>query len=160
SHRIVGIAAALALTAALIIFTFSYDWMGPLISPTDGKIDSVYKWLLVASIPFFVIILSMVIYCVVEFRAKPDDPDDKDGAPFHGSTRIEIIWTVIPTIVVLALGAYAWTVLDDVEASPPNALNINVVGQQFTWNYEYPTLGVKTNGDLIVPVGRPLYFRM
>jgi cytochrome c oxidase subunit 2 len=159
SHQIVGIILALALTAGLIAFTFAYDWFGPLVAEEDGKIDSVYRWLAVASIPFFVIILAVITYCVIEFRFKPGD-EEKDGEPMHGSTRIEIIWTVIPTIVVIALGFYAWIVLDDVEARQPNELKITVIGQQFAWNYEYPGLGVKTNGDLIVPNNRPLYFSM
>ena len=159
SHRIVGGLIALALTAGLLAFTFAYDWMGPLIAQEDGKIDDVYRWLLAASIPFFVIILSVIAFCVVEFRATGDD-DDRDGVPFHGSTRIEIVWTIIPTIVVLALGAYAWMVLDDVEAKQPNELTVEVIGQQFAWNYRYPSLGVKTSGDLVVPNNRPLYFEM
>lgn len=160
SHRIVGIVIAVLVTAGLVAFSIAYDWMGPLIAEGNGRIDDVYKALLVASIPFFVIICSMLAFMLIEFRAKPDDPDDKDGAPFHGSTRIEIIWTVIPTIVVLSLGIYAWTVLDKVEAKQPNSLTIKVIGQQFAWNYQYPTLGVKTGGDLVVPNNRPLYFEM
>lgn len=159
SHQIVGIILALALTAGLIVFTFAYDWFGPLVAQEDGKIDSVYRWLAVASIPFFVIILAVIAYCVIEFRVKPGE-EDKDGEPMHGSTRIEIIWTVIPTIVVIALGFYAWAVLEDVEARQPNELKITVIGQQFAWGYEYPGLGVKTTGDLIVPKDRPLYFTM
>jgi cytochrome c oxidase subunit 2 len=160
SHRIVGILIAVALTAGLIAFTFAYDWFGPLIASNDGQIDSVYRWLLVASIPFFVIIMAIIAFCVIEFRAKPEDPDDKDGVPLHGSTRIEIIWTVIPTIIVLALGVYAWIVLDDVEAKQPNEMQVNVIGQQFAWNFEYPKYGVKTQKQLVVPLGTPLYFEM
>jgi cytochrome c oxidase subunit 2 len=94
-------------------------------------VDDVYKALLVASIPFFVIICAILGYCLVEFRAKPDDAIDKDGSPFHGSTKIEIVWTIIPTIVVMALGLYAWAVLDKVEAAKPNSMTIKVIGQWF-----------------------------
>lgn len=159
SHRIFGIVIALAVIVGLIAFTFAYDWFGPLIAEESGQIDTVYRWLLAASIPFFVIIVGVIAFSILEFRATGDD-DERDGEPFHGSTRIEIIWTIIPTIVVIALGAYAWTVLEDVEAKQPNEMTINVVGQQFAWNYEYPQLGVKTGGDLVVPVDRPLYFQM
>lgn len=159
SHRIFGIVIALAVTTGLIAFTFAYDWFGPLIADESGQIDTVYRWLAAASIPFFVIIVGVIAFCIIEFRATGDD-DDRDGEPFHGSTRIEIIWTVIPTIVVLALGAYAWVVLENVEAKQPNEMTINVVGQQFAWNYEYPQLGVKTSGDLVVPIDKALYFEM
>ncbi|MFY9487866.1 MAG: cytochrome c oxidase subunit II [Solirubrobacterales bacterium] len=160
SHRIAAVVAIIGSSAALIAFTFLYDWFPPLMASEDGKIDTLYKWLVAASIPFFVIIVAFAAFCVIEFRAKPGDPDDKDGEPLHGSTRIEIVWTVIPTIIVLALGVYAWIVLDDVEAKKKNELKINVVGQQFIFNYEYPVEKVKTSGELVVPVGRPLYFEM
>lgn len=160
SHRIVGILIAVAVTIGLIAFTFAYDWMGPLIDQGNGQIDDVYRWLLVASIPFFVIIVGIIAFCILEFRADPDDDNEKDGEPFHGSTKIEIVWTVIPAIIVIGLGIYAWVVLDNVEAKEPNELTVNVVGQQFAWNYEYPELGVKTGGDLVVPLNRALYFEM
>jgi cytochrome c oxidase subunit 2 len=160
SHRIVGIAGALLATVVLIVFTIEYDWMGTLIADDMKPVDTVYRALTIASIPFFIIICSILAFCVVEFRAKPEDDDEKDGAPFHGSTKIEIVWTIIPTIVVMALGLYAWTVLDKVEAAQPNSMTIRVVGQQFAWNYQYPEQGVKTSGDLVVPINRPLYFEM
>ena len=105
--------------------------------------------------------MSIAVFCVLEFRAKKDeDHTSRDGEPFHGSTKIEIVWTIIPTIVVIALGSYAWVVLEDVEAKKPNELTIEVIGQQFAWNYNYPSEQVKTGGDLVVPVDRPLYFEM
>jgi cytochrome c oxidase subunit 2 len=160
SHRIVGIVGAILVTAGLIVFTIEYDWMGTLIADDMKPIDTVYRALAIASIPFFVIICAILAFCLVEFRAKPEDPIDKDGSPFHGSTKIEIVWTIIPTIVVMALGLYAWTVLDKVEAAQPNSMTIKVIGQQFAWNYQYPEQGIKTSGDLVVPVNRPLYFEM
>jgi cytochrome c oxidase subunit 2 len=160
SHRNVGIAIAALVTVGLIIFTLSYDWMGPLIAQDLGKIDNLNKMLLVVSIPFYVIICGIIIFALIEFRAKPHDAEDKDGAPYHGSTKLEIIWTIIPTIVVISLGLYAWKVLDEVEAKQPNSMTIKVIGQQFAWNYQYPALGIKTGGDLVVPNNRPLYFEM
>lgn len=160
SHRIIGIAITVLITAGLVVFSIEYDWMGPLIDTGNGRIDDVYKALLVASIPFFMIIVGMLGFMLLEFRAKPEDADDKDGAPFHGSTKIEIVWTIIPTIVVMALGLYAWTVLDKVEAAKPNSMTVKVIGQQFAWNYQYPEQGIKTSGDLVVPVNQPLYFEM
>ena len=146
SHRIIGIAITALITVGLVVFSIEYDWMGPLIDNNNSQIDDVYKALMVASIPFFMIIVGMLGYILLEFRAKPEDPDDKDGAPFHGSTKIEVIWTIIPAIVVLSLGIYAWRVLDNVEAAKPNSMTIKVIGQQFAWNYQYPEQGIKTGG--------------
>jgi cytochrome c oxidase subunit 2 len=160
SHRIAVIVLTTLVTVGLIVFTLVYDWMGPLIDSRMAEIDDIYKALTIASIPFFMIIVGLIVIILMEFRAKPGDDPTKDGSPYHGSTKIEIIWTVIPAIVVVSLGLYAWKVLDKVEAAQPNSMTVKVIGQQFAWNYQYPELGVKTGGDLVVPVNRPLYFEM
>lgn len=165
SHRVAGVVAVVVSSLLLIVFTYAYDWFPAQLSEAGGKIDGLYKLMTAVSIPFFVIIVAFMAFCVVEFRVKPGDPPDRDGEPIHGSTRLEIIWTAIPLAVVLALGVYSWIVLDQVEAKQRNPLRINVVGQQFIWNYEYVgdddgKIGVKTSGDLVVPVDKPLEFRI
>lgn len=167
SHRIAGIVAIVVSSVLLIAFTFLYDWFPVQATDAAGQIDTLYKWMLAASLPFFVIIVALIVFCVVEFRANPADPVDKDGEPIHGSTKLELIWTAIPLVVVVALGIYAWVVLDNVEARAPKSetMFIKVVGQQFAWSYEYETdgdkkIGVKTSGDLVVPVNKPLVFNI
>jgi cytochrome c oxidase subunit II len=86
-------------------------------------------------------------------RAKPGD--ESDGAPIHGNTRLEIAWTVIPTVIVVFLGAISWIVLDDIEAKEADALRLEVTGQQFEWTFAYPEAGVESN-ELHVPVDRQL----
>lgn len=168
SHRIAVIAITFLATIGLIVFTLEYDWFGPLIDSRMVEVDNVYKALTIASIPFFMIIIGLMWWILLAFRAKPEDDPTKDGEPFHGSTKIEIIWTVIPLIVVLSLGIYSWKVLDKIEAAEPNSMTIKVIGQQFAWNYQYPDFGedengdpiVRTGGDLVVPINKPLYFEM
>ena len=54
-----------------------------------------------------------LVYALWKFRAKPGD--ESDGEPIHGNTRLEIAWTLIPTIIVLFGGAYSWKVLNEIE---------------------------------------------
>lgn len=165
SHRIAGIVAVVVSSVLLIAFTYIYDWFPTQLTPASGKIDNLYKLLTAVSIPFFVIIVAFMVFCVLEFRVDPSDPPDKDGEPIHGSTKLELIWTGVPLFIILLLGIYSWIVLDQVEAKQKNPLLINVTGQQFIWNYEYVKDGaekvdVKTSGDLVVPVNKPLEFRI
>ncbi|MBI4897353.1 MAG: cytochrome c oxidase subunit II [Actinobacteria bacterium] len=165
SHRIAGIVAVVVSSVFLIAFTYAYDWFPTQLTPGSGKIDGLYKLLTAVSIPFFVLIVAFMVFCLVEFRVDPSDPPDKDGEPIHGSTRIELIWTGVPLLVILLLGIYSWVVLDKVEAKQKNPMVINVTGQQYIWNYEYvkngsEKLGVKTSSDLVVPVNKPLEFRI
>ena len=158
SHRIAGLVGVVVAAALITWGAVSYHWFPTLISPTDGKIDSLYKWLLIASVPFFVIIVAAIAFMLVEFRAEGED-DERDGAPLHGSTTLEAIWTIIPTIVLIGLGIYAWSVLNDVEAKQPDELKVRVIGQQFAWSFEYldkQDKVVAESNELIVPVGKPL----
>ena len=107
--------------------------------------------------PIFVLVMSVAIYSVYKFRARPGDM--RDGAPIHGNTRLEIIWVTIPFLIVSALAIYGWIVLDDLEAKQPNELVVNVTGQQFTWSFGYPGEKVRTN-TLVLPKDRPVEFRI
>ena len=101
--------------------------------------------------------MTIAIYSVVRFRAKPGDMGD--GAPIHGNTRLEVIWVTIPFIMVTALAIYGWIMLDDLEAKQKNEMVVKVTGQQFTWTFEYPSEKVNSP-ELVLPVDRPIHFRI
>jgi cytochrome c oxidase subunit II len=140
-----------------VFICLQIDWF-----PTEGstqseKIDTLYDVLLIVSVPIFVLVMTIAIYSVFAFRAKPGDRGD--GAHIHGNTRLEIVWVTIPFMIVTALAIYGWIVLDDIEAKKPNELVVNVTGQQFTWSFEYPDEKVQSN-ELVLPVDRPVDFEI
>ena len=132
-------------------------WFPASAAGSADKIDTVYDVLLICSVPIFVLVMTVAIYSVVRFRAKPGDM--RDGAPIHGNTRLEVVWVTIPFLMVTALAIYGWIVLDDLEAKQPNTLIVNVTGQQFTWSFDYPSEKVKSN-ELVLPKDRPVEFRI
>jgi cytochrome c oxidase subunit II len=85
--------------------------------------------------------------------------DEGDGAPIHGNTKLEIAWTVIPTVIVLVGAIYSWIVLSDIESRASNRMVVDVYGQQYTWHFNYPEQGV-TSRELHVPVDRQVEFRL
>jgi cytochrome c oxidase subunit 2 len=149
----------LSVTATVIgiVAVLTIDWFPVEASSAAPKIDDLYDILLVASVPVFVLVMSVAIYSVVAFRAKPGDLSD--GAPIHGNTRLEIIWVTIPFIMVTALAIYAWVVLNDIEAKASNPLVVKVKGQQFAWHFSYPDEKVKSD-VLVLPKGRPVEFKI
>lgn len=151
---------AIAVSAAAVgtFLTLQIDWF-----PTQGataakKIDTLYDWLLVASVPMFVLVMAVAIYCVVRFRVRPGQVAG-DGAPIHGHTRLEIVWVTIPFLIVTALAVYAAVVLAQIEKKQPNELRVNAIGQQFTWHFVYDQPGGKkvTSDVLYLPNNRPVY---
>ena len=149
---IIGVIASVILTAAAI----AIDWFPDRGAAAAGDIDTVYDVLLIASMPIFVLVMTIAIYCVVKFRARPGQMED--GAPIHGHTRLEIAWVTIPFILVTGLAIYAWIVLDDIEAKKPDELVVNVTGQQFTWSFTYPSEGKVRSARLVLPKDRPVKF--
>jgi cytochrome c oxidase subunit 2 len=153
--RMLGIgvvASVIGIAICLII-----DWFPADASGAADKIDTVYDVLLICSVPVFVLVMTIAIYSVIRFRAKPGDM--RDGPPIHGNTRLEVIWVTIPFIMVTALAAYAWIVLDEIEAKQPDELVVNVTGRQFTWTFEYPQEEVNST-ELVLPENRPVDFRI
>src|SRR5271157_3551741 len=87
---------------------------------------------------FYVLVTSVILYSVWQFRMRPGQ-ELQDGAPIHGNTRLEFIWTVIPAILILGLVSYSFVILHDNEKKPPGPeLQVGVVGQQFSWTFAYP----------------------
>ena len=150
---------AIGVIASLvgIAITLVIDWFPTSASSAAGDIDTLYDVLLICSVPVFVLVMTIAIYSVVRFRAKPGDMGD--GPPIHGNTRLEVIWVTIPFIMVTALAIYGWIVLNDIEAKAQDEMVVNVTGQQFTWTFEYPRQNVNSN-ELVLPVDRPIEFKI
>jgi cytochrome c oxidase subunit II len=107
---------------------------------------------IVICIAIFAIVVAVLLYSVWRFRAAPDD--DTDGPPIHGHTGLEIIWTLIPTVLVTAIGIVSAIVLAQNDALGKNVLHVNVTAQQFAWSFSYPEAKDLTSGILRLPVDR------
>jgi cytochrome c oxidase subunit 2 len=149
------IALGIVLSLIGIAIALLIDWFPVSAAGSADEIDTVYDVLLICSVPIFVLVMTVAIYSVWRFRAKPGDM--RDGAPIHGNTRLEIVWVTIPFLMVTALAIYGWVTLDDLEAKQPNELIVNVTGRQFTWSFEYPHQKVEAN-ELVLPKDRPVEF--
>jgi cytochrome c oxidase subunit II len=147
------VASIIGVAIALII-----PWFPARASGSASKIDSLYDVLLIVSVPIFVLVMTVAIYSVVKFRARPGDTGD--GAPIHGNTRLEVFWVTVPFVLVTGLAIYGWITLNDIEAKQPNELVVNVTGQQFTWSFDYPNEGDVKSSELVLPKGRPVNFRI
>jgi cytochrome c oxidase subunit II len=149
----IGVVAAVVGTA----ITLNINWFPAEGASSAKKIDTLYDVLLIASVPIFVLVMTVAIYSVVKFRARPGDM--RDGPPIHGNTRLEIGWVTVPFLLVSGLAIYGWVTLNELGAKKPDELVVHVVGQQFIWHFQYPKEKVNSN-DLVLPKGRPVEFRI
>jgi cytochrome c oxidase subunit 2 len=101
----------------------------------------------------FLVVFALLLYSVVKFRKKRND-DGREPPQVYGSNQVELAWTVIPVLIVVALFMATARVIADVQktARPTNAVEVIAIGHQFWWEYRYPALGVVTANELHVPV--------
>jgi cytochrome c oxidase subunit 2 len=151
------VAAMLVLTVITSVILLIPEWNGLNGSAEADKVDVLLDVMIVLSSFVFSIVMVMLGYSVWKYRAEPGD--ERDGEPIHGNTKLEIAWTLIPTVIVLFGAGYSWVILDDIEAREADRMEVLVTGQQFKWTFEYPEEGVVSN-ELHVPVDRQVDFQM
>jgi cytochrome c oxidase subunit 2 len=153
---IVVIGSAILIPVALIIPWFPKD-----ASRQASNIHTLYDVLLIATVPIFVLVETVVLYSVWKFRMRPGE-ELKDGPPIHGNTRLEVVWTALPAVLIISLCTYAYTVLRSNEATKKGEMTVNVTARQFAFEFSYPNQDGKTvvSSALYLPKDRPVVFKL
>jgi cytochrome c oxidase subunit 2 len=164
--RILRILLAVAPSVLLIVLLSGFKIMGNGPLSTYGtaagdaaiKIWDLYKLLFWISIPVFVIVQGVMLVALFKFKRKPGDPLP---AQSHGNTKLEIVWTLIPAVVLAVIAVPTFQTIADL-ATPPgeDALTVKVYAQQWWWAFEYPEEGIVTAGVFHMPVDRPVRLEM
>jgi cytochrome c oxidase subunit 2 len=155
------LAIAVVIGAVAFVLAFWIDWLPPLASEQGERIDDVYIATSIICLVIFALVAAVSIYAVLKFRARPND--DEDGKPIHGHTGIEILWTAIPTVLVIFIGVYSAVVLVQNERLPEGHRTFQVTATQFEWTFAYPEEGVGTEEplhELHLPLGETVKLEM
>ena len=105
---------------------------------------------------FFALIMVPMAYSLIVFRRKKGETGD--GEHIEGNTRLEIVWTVIPLAIVIALGVIGAGNLRQIQAVDPQAIEINVIASQWNWHFEYPQ-GFGSD-ELYLPLNQQVVLKM
>jgi cytochrome c oxidase subunit 2 len=127
----------------------------PPASPNASGIADAY-WLIFGFTAFiFVLVEGALVWFVIRYRRR-GRPREAEGSQVHGSTRLEVIWTVVPVLILAVIAAFVFYKLPGIKdvpsASAGNSLTIKVRGQQFYWQFEYPDGQISVD-HMVVPVG-------
>ncbi len=120
-------------------------------------VDRLFNYLMGLAVVIFLLVEGALVYAVIRFRRRKGD--ESEGPAIHGNNTLEIIWTLIPAIIVVVISIYSYQVLTQIEKPVNSPLVVRVVGQQFIWTFEYPESGV-TSSSLHLPVDRPVQFQI
>jgi cytochrome c oxidase subunit 2 len=126
-------------------------------------VDSVFMKTVYLAALVFVLVEGALLFVLFKFRGKPSDADPTQ---IHGSTVVEIIWTIIPAVVLAVVAvptvrtifATAQVPTTSPDGQPP--LKVEVIGHQWYWEFRYPDLGITTANELHVPAHRAVDLRM
>nr|MBA3282230.1 cytochrome c oxidase subunit II [Acidimicrobiia bacterium] len=132
---------------------------GPKAQSIDTLINPVFA---IAGV-VFVLILGGALFVALKFRARDDTDYDEFPNQVHGNFKAEIGWTIFPAVILAAVGVVTVVgIFDLAKKPPPEALQVEVIGQQWWWEYRYDIDGdgtfdeIITANDLVVPAGREI----
>jgi len=113
-------------------------------------VDLTFIIILGISIFFLVGITAVMIYFVYRYSRKRNPK----ATNIEGNTKLEIIWTVIPLILVLVMFYFGWIGYKPMRNVPEGAIPVKAIGQMWSWSFEYPN--GKKSSELIVPLNKPV----
>jgi cytochrome c oxidase subunit II len=135
SHIVQLAVVAAIVAAATTVIAVAIPWLPPSAAEQRDRIDFTF-WLATGICIFiFAVVVSVILFSLVKFRARADD--DTDGPPIHGHTGLEIAWTAVPALLVTTIAIAASIVLTQNSNAGSNPLRVNVTAQQFAWQFEY-----------------------
>jgi cytochrome c oxidase subunit 2 len=135
----------------------TWTWMPQSASAQAEEVDFAFAYILWVSIIFTIIVVGLMTWFLIKYRAKSDDEPDPVGVTTH-STTLEITWTLIPTCIVLVMFVLGFKGYLNDQVAPPNAYTVDVTAYSWGWSFKHPN-GAITN-DLHLPVNRPVQFRL
>ncbi|CAN5320783.1 hypothetical protein BH18ACT12_BH18ACT12_12140 [soil metagenome] len=152
----------LALGAALAVVAVAYADNGGLTpleptSPNAERINDSYLWISIFAVAIFVIVEGVLIWFVIKYRRR-GRPRTAEGPQIHGATRLELIWTAIPVLILAAIAGFIFYKLPGIQDVPSaraqgGPLTIRVDAHQFYWQFTYPN-GAVSIDEMHAPVNR------
>ncbi|MGH7964933.1 MAG: cytochrome c oxidase subunit II [Candidatus Binatia bacterium] len=119
-------------------------------STVAGRVDALYAFLVIVSTVMTLLIVGLIIYFITKYRRRADD---ELGAPVTGALTLELLWTIIPFVIMMIMFVWGASVYFTLSRPPPDALEIQVVGKQWMWKFQHLD-GQREINELHVPVGR------
>lgn len=156
----------------------SYQWLPVQASTAAPLVDGLFSFETGVGTFVFGGVVSVMVWVIVKHRA--DKYDESDAEPIEGNTRLEVIWTVIPLVLVMAIAVYAMRVntllgvlgpmehihlanpIEDQGGYPADQLpaeQVEVIARQWSWEFRYPEANVSST-ELHLPVDQPITFRL
>jgi cytochrome c oxidase subunit 2 len=131
------------------------------------RIDDLFKPVFLIAVVVFFLVQGLVLFAVLRFRRRPDDDGTEFPKQIHGSTKLEIGWTILPALVLGFVGIMTIPVLFDLNSHPKDSMNVTVYAQKYWWGYQYSPQAkygidkkITTANELHIPAGTKIYLTL
>ena len=119
----------------------------------DTVQDHTFYW----ALGVFILVEGALLYAVFRFRGRPEDPEPSQ---IHGNTTIEIIWTLIPALILAAIAVPTVKGIFETNTTPQGAMTIEEIGHQWWWEFRYPEADITTANEMFIPAGQTVELKI
>ena len=153
--------AALPAVAAMALTACNADYPNSIFhshTEFNREVDYLFKILIWLGTIVFVFVEGLLVVAMLRFRRKSDDDRPKH---VHGNTTLEILWTAIPALILVFIAVPTVRTIFRTQAkAKADALQVEVVGHQWWWEFRYPQYKITTANELYLPLGRTVNFTL
>lgn len=118
------------------------------------EVDSLFYFIFYTSVILFVLVVAGMLFFAWRYRRRKQDGDQVTYGVAHNRT-LELVWTIIPTILVMIVFVWGFKIYMKMNIIPRDAIEIKVTGQKWFWVFDYPE-GFTTVHELVIPVDQPV----
>jgi cytochrome c oxidase subunit 2 len=124
----------------------------------NADVGSLFNRLFFWGTIVFVLVEALLLYVIIKFRRKPGQAEPKH---VHGNTTLEVLWTAIPAVILVFIAVPTVRTIFRTQAKArPDALQVEVIGHQWWWEFRYPEYNITTANELYIPTGRTVNFAL
>lgn len=124
----------------------------------NRDVDFLFKLLIWAGSIVFVVVEGILVYTLIKYRKRPGQAEPEH---VHGNTALEITWTVVPLLILVMIAIPTVTTIFKTQSQArSDALQVEVIGHQWWWEFRYPQYNVVTANELYLPLGRTVDFTL
>lgn len=153
-----GLVLVLAACGRTDIADYPLDALSP-DGPIAERQDDLWQIVFPIAVVVFVFVEGMILLAVFKFRDRGDGTVPRQ---VEGNTRLEILWTIIPAVILAGIAVPTIGSIFALAGEPDEAerVDVTVVGKQFFWQFEYPDEGFFTANEMVIPTGTPVYLHL
>jgi cytochrome c oxidase subunit II len=135
-----------------------FHWLTQPITDLGHQTDTLFYWVLGLTGVVFVLVEVLLVWYLLRYKRTHAE---QQGLDYHGNTKLEIIWTLIPALILVGLGAYSLPIVKAQQAAPTDSYVIEVTGHMWSWEFKYPNgLDTVNSEDLRIPANKNVVFKI